>query len=363
MKRKTVAFIPGYYEHRIHLGVVRYARKANWVLLRGISEVTPDIDGIISFHANHNEIIEIINSSNVPVVDLSVPSDQVNVPCVIHDNKAIGRMGGKYLCNLGFSDIAYAQLSLHLNDHDRMLGVKTEVLKHNKSFHLLNYKKLKEELQQKFVNREQQTPFALICPNDRLAVGAMRVCEDLNLRIPHDVALLGVDDDILQCDLSPIPLSSINTDFESVGYKAAELLDKMLHGYNVTNKPVLISPLNVVERQSTNLCAVPHSQTSNALNYLKQNFQKKLNLESLALNSGMCRRRLEDAFKKYVGHSMRSELTRLRIEHAIKLLRSTDLKLMAIADESGFSSLEHMSRIFKRELNISPGNYRKSSVK
>lgn len=363
MKRKTVAFLPGYYEHRIHLGVVRYARKANWILLRGIEEVTPGIDGIVSFHANHKEIIDIISSSKVPVVELSVKSEHIKAPCVIHDNKAIGRMGGKYLCNLGFSDIAYARLSSHPNDHDRMLGVKSEVRKHNKSFHLLNYRKLKEELQQKFINRDTQTPFALMCPNDRLAVGAMRICEDLNLRIPHDVALLGVDDDILQCDLSPIPLSSINTDFQTVGYKAAELLDRMLLGYKVPNKQFLVSPLNVAARQSTNICAVPHQQTSQALLHLKEHFREKLNLESVALASGMCRRRLEDAFRRHVGHSMRTELTRLRIEHAVKLLRETDLKLMAVADESGFSSLEHMSRIFKRELHESPGSCRKSSLK
>lgn len=363
MKRKTVTFLPGYYEYRIHLGIVRYARKANWILLRGLAEVTPDIDGIISFHANHKEIIDAVENSKVPVVDLSVKSEKMKVPCVIHDNKAIGRMGGEYLCNLGFKDIAYAQLSTHPNDYDRMLGLKEEVLKRNKSFHLLDYKTLKEELKQKFLNRNKQEPFALMCPNDRLAVGAMRVCEDLNLRIPHDVALLGVDDDILQCDLAPIPLSSVNTNFEAVGYKAAELLDKMLQGEQIPNTATLIPPVNVVARQSTNICAVPHLQTSQALLYLKENFNRKLNLESVALDSGMCRRRLEDAFKKHVGHSMRAELTRLRLEHAIKLLRGTDLKLMAVADESGFSSLEHMSRIFKREFNNSPANYRKSSLK
>ena len=347
--------MPGYYEYRIHLGIVRYAKQANWILIKVMQKPKRHVDGIISFHAYRPEIIDAIKSVSCPVIGLNAldlrKTDMPILPVVIHDNQAIGKMGGEYLSTLGFTDIAYAQSSDHPNDVDRMEGIKQEVEKRERNFHLLDYHNLKEGL------LSLPRGSALMCPNDMLAVHVMRVCEDLDLQVPHDIAILGVDDDTLQCELSPVPLSSINTALEEVGYRAAELLDGMMSGQDIPDA-TLIPPVSIVTRQSTDLCAVSHLQTSKALKYLKENYQQKLNLDQVSSLSGMCRRRLEDAFNKYVGHSMRNEVTRLHLDHAMRLLRETDLKLRAVADESGFSSFEQMSRVFKREHHIAPAEYR-----
>lgn len=130
-----------------------------------------------------------------------------------------------------------------------------------------------------------------------------------------------------------------------------------MNGQPPPEKPILIAPKEVEVRESSDILAIPHLPTSKALKYIWDNYRDiNLSVDEIVKISGISRRRLEDHFNKYIGHSMPKELLRLRFEEAKKLLQESDLKIFEVADQSGFSSPKYMAKIFRQQLGGFPKN-------
>ncbi len=356
-KTKHVALILGYYDYRIHLGIVRYARQAGWVIdavaIAGNVPTWWHGDGMITFHRNNPDILDKIENEHVPVVDLTVPTEEHPLPAVIHDNVAIGRMAGLHLCSLGYEHVGYANIGDHPNDVDRMNGLRAVVTEKRRTFHPLSFKRLRKEL------AALPLPVAILFPNDSLAVHGVRICNELGLNVPRDVAILGVDNNPLECEQVKVSISSVDSDFESIGFEAAKALNALMNGEEAPMTPIKVPPKEVVVRQSTDSLAISHPAVRRAMTILRDQFPERVDLNHVARRAGMCRRRLDDAFRTHVGHSMCEELMQLRLRDALQLLRTSSEKLSQVAYLSGFSSAESMHRVFKRELGNSPGHFRK----
>jgi len=172
------------------------------------------------------------------------------------------------------------------------------------------------------------------------------------------VAILGVDNDELFCELAHPPLSSIAYSTENIGYEAAHLLEKLMHGKKVPPAN-LFPPIGVVTRRSSDILAINDPDLSSALRFIRSNPSKHISVKNLLDQVHVSRRTLESKFRRILGRSPLDEIVRVRILEAQQLLTQTKLSMVEIARLSGFSNAERLSVVFKKKTGSAPQSYRK----
>ena len=300
----------------------------------------------------HNAaLLKRVKPLNVPMVSLN-PTRRM--PCVINDDATIGRLAAEHLISRGFRNIGFVLRSdsIEGSEGDRFRSFRKTVEAAGRTFHQLRMKRLAEELPQ------LPKPIALMAGDDGPAVQVQYICEDLGFAIPQEVAVMGANDDPLQCELAPVPLTSVHHNQDVRGYTAAKVLDSILDGESPPTEPVLITPKGVTVRQSTDIVEIPHVRTATALTFIRDNYSDQITPDSVATTAFLSRRRLDQLFLKHVGWSIDEEIRRCRLDDAKRLLRETDWKYDAISLECGFSGATHFSRTFTRKEGMSPREYR-----
>jgi LacI family transcriptional regulator len=204
-------------------------------------------------------------------------------------------------------------------------------------------------------------PIAIMGCYDFKAQEVLDACRQLNVAVPTEVAVLGVDNDRLICELSEPTLSSIIPDTKRTGYEAANLLDRMMSGELVaTNAPLITQPLGIHVRESTDTVAIDDEAVAKALQYIRRHASANIRVTDILRHIDLSRRALEHRFAKWVGHTPHEEIQRVRMNRVKELLRDTELTLQQIAERMGFEHPEYLGAAFKREVGVSPGEYRKS---
>jgi LacI family transcriptional regulator len=187
------------------------------------------------------------------------------------------------------------------------------------------------------------------------------MCTQLGLHVPDEVALLGVDNDELECLLTSPPLSSIAIPGERIGYEAAKMLDRAIAGRKSGFGRLLLPPIRVVARQSTDTLAVREPVVLNALRHIHDHALEGIGVAEVVRAVTVGRRELERKFRRVLGRTVLQELCRTRIQQAQKLLASTDLPMPAVARLSGFSSAHRLAIVFRRVCGTPPTSYRRQS--
>jgi LacI family transcriptional regulator len=155
------------------------------------------------------------------------------------------------------------------------------------------------------------------------------------------------------------PLSSVAPPYEQMGYRAAELLERLMAGQNVAVDQRPMDPLGVVARQSTNVLMVEDSLVADGLAFLNSNLANSIDVRDLLEHLLVSRRSLERRFRAALGRTPAQELARLRVDRARQLLEATDLRVSDICRQSGFANSARLSEAFARLLGTSPAAYRK----
>ena len=202
-------------------------------------------------------------------------------------------------------------------------------------------------------------PVGVLAANDVRARHVLEACRRFGFRVPDDVAVLGVDNDDLICELATPPLSSIVQGTEEIGYRAARLLDDLMRrrARRVTN--ILVDPVTIVERASTDLIATSDRVVADALRVIRQQACGGIGVAQVARGIGVSRSTLDGHFRRTVGRSVHDEILRVQVNSARTLLAATDLPLDEIARRAGFCHAQYLSAIFKRECGQTPGDYRR----
>jgi LacI family transcriptional regulator len=177
--------------------------------------------------------------------------------------------------------------------------------------------------------------------------------------VPHQVAVLGGDDDKLLSQASLPALSGIVVPARSIGRRAAEILEELMSGKGISNKFITIESSRINARASSDTYALSDCATLQALHYLRENFMRPISINDLLEAVPMARRTLEIKFNRYLGRSPADELRALRIAHAQKLLVETELSLQEVAEKCGLSSYNYLSHFFKKSTGETPAHYRK----
>ena len=205
-------------------------------------------------------------------------------------------------------------------------------------------------------------PIAVFCCHDYRAYQLMLVATDLKLRIPQDIAILGVDNDTTLCSFAPVPLSSIDPDAFRVGYSAARLLDAQMLNPPAkrVHAPFLTPPKGIVERESTEIVPEHEQWVSDALMFIEKNAVRGISAADVIAKTGKSSTYVERIFRKELGKSVLERILEVRMEVARELLRTTDMQIKAVAARAGFSSPQYFCRSFLAATGRTPKSYRLS---
>ena len=201
-------------------------------------------------------------------------------------------------------------------------------------------------------------PLGLMAANDVRARHVLEACRRLRFRVPDDVAVIGVDNDELICNLAHPPLTSIVQGTEEIGYRAAELLDRVMNRRVRKTRHLLADPVGVITRESTDLVATEDVVVSTALAFIRQHACEGIRVADVALSADVSRSTLDTRFRHVVGRTVHDEIQRHQLGAAQQLLTSTTLPVEEVAQRAGFSSAQYMNAVFQRLLGQTPGRYR-----
>lgn len=201
-------------------------------------------------------------------------------------------------------------------------------------------------------------PLGLVAGSDSLGLNVLAACRDAGIRVPDDVAVIGIGDDACLCDLAVPALSSVAHNLACIGHEACRLLGDLLAGRSL-NRTLLVPPVGVVVRRSSDSVAVESQVVRRALQAIRGPAAEGLTPETLAAHVGLPRRTLDHEFRKHLGRTVHEELVRTRLTRARTLLAETDLKLLAVAVRSGFRDASQLCHSFKETFGVSPMDYRR----
>jgi LacI family transcriptional regulator len=207
--------------------------------------------------------------------------------------------------------------------------------------------------------RDRKWPLALMVHNDLRARAIAQICRDEGISVPDDIAILGVDNDDLDCELSDPPLSSVCVPWRRIGYDAASLLDRMLEGEAIEPSMIALPPIGVAERQSTDSVAVSDPEVVAAIRFIREHAHERTSVDDVLREVPIGRRSLEKRFRASLKRTPLEEIRRVHIERAKQLLATTDLSIHDVARRSGFGGSTWFSEAFHDLVGESPAHYRK----
>ncbi len=322
-------------------------------------------DGIIA-RIENKAIAELVSHCNLPTVDLSAANLISGIPWVETDDKSIARLAVDHLVECGFKHFGFAGTSFnwskwrgdHFSAYLTRLGFRSHFLplaKHTR----LNWLEEQENIQSWLTILPK--PIGIFAGYDLMGRLIIDACNKLGYMVPEEVAVIGVDNDPLICELCSPPLSSIIPDTYKTGYVAASLLESIIGKKAVNKTAYRIKPLGVKKRRSTDTIAIDDPYISKAMNYIFENANSgTFNIDDILSFVPMSRRVFEKKFKKIIGRTPYKEMQRIRVNRIKELLGETDLTLLDIAERAGFEHVSYMSYLFKRETGITPALYRDS---
>ena len=383
-KRKVIAFLFNSYDREAELykiGILQYARPAkDWAFIHcGQNNAVNDLgrsdrffDGGIG-EFGRPDLWAAAKKAAFPVVNLYGGRGFGGLPTVGIDDREIGRMAARHLMEQGHKNFAFFGLRSPGFSYSRWSGYFDELRRHG--FRPCCYKFFKRYPDPKVVPmihvegemafagwlKSLPKPCGVFCCDDIRAEWVSLECQNLSLRVPDDISVLGVDDDEVHC-VSAVPhLSSIRLPIRQAGYEAAKMLDRIFEeGCPEAPPRVMFPPEKVICRESTDLLAVENPQLVKALKFIRSNAHAgKLSVSEVVAQTSYCRRILETKFRQAFGRTIFHEIRRIQVEHSKKLLRETMNTMDSIADASGWGSASHFGTEFKKITGLSPGDYRK----
>jgi LacI family transcriptional regulator len=201
-------------------------------------------------------------------------------------------------------------------------------------------------------------PIGIFTTGDVHAVRLLSICQELDIAVPEEIAILGVGNDPVICETVRPTLSSIDQDGRRVGYEAAHLLDQKMAGMNPTDV-IHVAPSRVVVRQSTDLTVIEDTDVVLALRFIREFACSGIDVARVADEVSLSRRVLEQRFRQCLGRTPKAEIMRVQIEHAKTLLARTGQTNESISRKSGFASLPYFTTAFRREVGMTPNAYRR----
>jgi len=358
-------------------GIARYSRlHGPWRVYRwpgALDSSLPEwkhlkIDGAI---VRDVKVVEGVAHSGLPVIFAQHNKESyAPFPAIITESEAIGRMAAEHFLDRGFQNFAYCGFDEFLWSRGRAHHFAQRLEQAGFGVNLYHQPLSRTG---RAVRRQEQgriadwlgslpKPVAVMCCNDDRALQVVEACKLVGLGVPDDAAVLGVDNDVLVCDLADPPISSIALNTEAAGYEAAKLLDALMHSGEMTGQEISVRPTHIVTRMSTDILAVADPDVAAALRFIRRNPNRLIQVDDVVEATNVSRRVLEKRFKATLHRSVHQEIRRVRVNSIVPLLVGTDMSITEIALHCGFDGVEHISRYFRKETGVSLREYRRRNA-
>jgi LacI family transcriptional regulator len=364
-----------WYDYRLHRGIERYAQAHGWDLSQDLvrEKIIPwgwDGDGILAWLGAGDDLANFVLKAAKPTVDFSYRRPQLPFAHVLEDHPAAGRLVAEHFLARGFRSFAYYSDAPNWVYEERGLGFTEKLAQAGRKCAWLRWhrspvrrsgrdewRRKREWLAAKM--RRAGKPVAVFAAADGHAMDLLEACKSAGLKVPDEVAIVGAGDTLLAPDTMLMPISSVDTGIETLGYMGAELLDLLMGGAPVPKEPVRLPPVALVARKSSDAMAVSHDKVARCLRFIWDHCQEPIGVDDLVKVAGMSRRGLHQAFVEHVGRPPGAELQRVRIERSKRLLAASDDKLETVAGLCGYRRVNSFWLAFKHATGVSPQQYRR----
>lgn len=326
-------------------------------------------DGIIA-RIETPQIAQAVCKTGLPVVDVSAARRVLDVPWVETDDAAIARLAAEHLMERGFRNLGFCG-EPEFNWSKWRCDCFQQIVEQrgcrffnftSQSRYAPNYRWDQEKRRLIEWVSSLPKPVGIMACYDIKAQQLLDTCREIDVSVPEEVAVVGVDNDELLCNLSTPPLSSVIPDTHRTGYEAARLLDRLMAGEKIPAEAHLIEPLGIATRQSSDVLAIEDRQIAAAVRFIREHACDGINVKDVLRIVPLSRRVLEARFRKIMGHTPHEAIVKHRLNRVRQLLRETELPLAEIAQRAGFEHVEYLSVTFKRHFGVPPGRFRQQTV-
>lgn len=354
--------------------VIQYARRhTDWELLfapdpaqrQALHRTGRAIHGLIA-DGNMPDILPRARRLGCPVVVMSGEPEPAGMGHIVIDNHAVGRLAAEYLLGLGFAHLGFCGVGHIWTSVVRGRAFREAIERQPPppAYHELIDRAGRvhdwdaESAELIDWVRRLPKPIGIFANHDNRARQLALACQEAGVAVPERVAIIGVNNDELTCEMAHPPLSSIDHNARAMGAEAAAMLDRVLRGAPMPTEPVIIKPVGVVERRSTDTLALEDLVIARAVRLIRERATAGWGVREVLRELPIGRRSLEVGFKQALGRTPHQEVLRVRLDQARYLLRESTLDMPAIAERSGFRYASQLSAIFRKHEGLSPKAYR-----
>jgi len=323
-------------------------------------------DGILA-RVENAATAAVIRRTRIPAVDVSFASERSPFPRVVTDSRAVTRLAAQHLLERGFHQFGYCGDSRHHWSNLRSRYFTEQVGQAGfpcEAFSMAEGS-LSWEQELAAITRwigNLRKPVGVMACYDVRAYQVLEACRRLGVEVPDEVAVIGVHNDELLCDLCDPPLTSVIPNARRAGYEAAAILQRMMDGERINAQSVYVEPIGVATRQSTDVVAINDRRISSAVRYIREHACENITVRDVLRAVPVSRSWLERRFKQHFGLTPHDQILRVRMDRVKAMLATTDLPLAVVAERTGFEHVEYLSVAFKRSTGLSPSRYRAQAV-
>lgn len=359
------------YGRQLLRGIAKYSSlRGPWSLYREASGFGQSLTSLKNWGATGiitrdiGRIKDIINTGIPTIVSIHF-SRSINTPIIVADDVSVGRMAAEHLLERGLRHFGFCGFDdAHWSEARKEsfpkriaeAGFKTHIYRQPRSSARRKWPQEQKELVKWLVDLPK--PVGILACNDDRGQHVIEACKVAGLRVPEEIAVVGVDNDPTVCELTDPPLSSVALSVEKAGYEAAELLDLMMKGMEPAKRQIIVHPTHIVARRSSAILAIEDSVLANVLQFIRQNANRAVGVRDVADRVSMSRRTLERRFRKVLRRSIYQQIRYERVERLAQMLMETNLSIGEIATSLDFPSVAHVGRMFHAVKGMSPRAYR-----
>ena len=297
-----------------------------------------------------------VREAGVAAVNLSSSIEGFDLPSVLVDNHAVGRIAADHLLERGFWRFGFAGMEGRLFSRERRAGFEAALAERGQSVSYYDRRVQGREGMAAWLESLGR-PAGVLAANDDTGQHLLHACEAAGLAIPEDVAVVGVDDDPTICGFYPA-LSSVALPLERMGLEAAGLLEALMAGGEEPREPIRMPPMGVTVRKSSDVVAAEDPLVARAFAFIREKACEGISVGNVIDAVPLSRREFEKQCKALVGRTPLEQIHHVRLNEAQRLLTQTDLTVTQIAGRCGFGDVHHLSRWFARLTGQRPSEYR-----
>lgn len=203
-------------------------------------------------------------------------------------------------------------------------------------------------------------PAAVMAAWDMRAIHVLSACYMARLKVPGQIAVIGVDNDPLLCDFATPPLTSIAPDHALEGRLAGQTIDRMMRraGNMVVSRHILNTAKKMVERESTKPISPVATLIARALAFIDARASENIKVADVVSALGVSRSLIDTRFREFQGETVAKAISGRRLAEVKRLLAGTNLSIRAITAKCGFANPNHLKNLFKRQYGVSMREWR-----